>query len=159
MSFLRKITTRYNVAIATADSFILRPKGWEAISEEAVEWFNKHKKSDHLYRGMTNKEYAATIGAHKPLQSKGLHSFAHEGTCFSDDPADAESYVNYGRDDPRKTGIPNYLIEIKKSDNIVRDRDGYYKTKDSIELKQVTNVWIMQDKDGDIVISSFKKPI
>jgi len=29
------------------------------------------------------------------------------------------------------------------------------KYKDSIELKQVTNVWIMQDKDGDIVISSF----
>lgn len=136
--------------------FILRPKGWEATSSEAVEWLIKLKKPNHLYRSMTNKEYAATVGAHKPIKSTGLHSFAHEGTCFSDDPADAESYVNYGRDDPRKTGIPTYLIEIKKSDNIVRDRDGYYKTKDSIELKQVTNVWIMQDKDGAIVIRSLK---
>jgi len=150
-TFLSMVLAKYSVS---SSSIVLRPKDWNATSDEAVAWLSKIKKSGHLYRGMTSQEYAATIGAHKPIKSTGLHSFKSEGTCFSDDPADAESYVNYGKDDPRKTNLPTYLIEIKKPDNIARDRDGYYKTTDSIDLNRVTNIWIMQAKDGAILLKS-----
>lgn len=126
----------------------LRPSGWRSTSDDAVGFLSKIKKADHFYRGMTADEFDATIGAGKPVQSTGKFSHRSEGTNFSDDPADAESYVNFGRDDPRTTGKPTYLVEAAKSDSMYRDTDGYMKDKSPVAP---TRVWMMDAKGGAIV--------
>jgi hypothetical protein len=130
---------------------VLRPSGWNALSDEAFEVVNSWRRAKHVYRGMTSKEYDATVGKRQPIQSTGEHSFQGEGTNFSDDPGDAESYVNFGKDDPRKTGKPTYVVEVELLPSMKRWRDGYIKTSDPVSYEFVTRVWKMADRDGAIV--------
>lgn len=102
-----------------------------------------------VYRGMTKDEYDATVGAGNPIQSKGSYSFAAEGTCFADDPATAESYINFGRDDPRVTGQPNYLVEITRTDTMYTDTDWYPKDKNPVPIENVTSVWEFYPDEDD----------
>ncbi len=83
------------------------------------------------------------------IKSDGRYSLEGEGTCFSDDAADAESYVNFGRSDPRKTRLPNYLIEVK-SDALQRAADGYWKAP-SVPASAITRVWCMFARGGAVV--------
>lgn len=126
---------------------IIRPVGWQAQNDIPASF----TRPGHLYRGMTEQEYLA----HKKagyIQSTGRYSFAEEGTNFSDRADDAEGYVNFGREDPRKTGRPNYLIEVRNDPSVFTLwRDGYYKTPQRIPLGCITRVWIMFAKDGAIV--------
>jgi hypothetical protein len=101
---------------------------------------------------MTEVEYKAHLRAGH-IKSTGAYSHASEGTNFADDAHEAEAYVNFGRDDPRKTGRPNYLVEVKRDEDLFkRWPDGYYKTKEEIPLKLVTRVWKMV-AEGDAVVA------
>ena len=123
--------------------FIAREKGHN-IGSEAL---SSIRKAGHVYRGMTHDEYHATLGAGKGIKSTGKYSNASEGTNFAEDPESAESYVNYGRDDPRKTGKPNYLVEAR-AEGMSRKPDGYYHTTTEVSP---TRTWAMHPEDGAIV--------
>jgi hypothetical protein len=91
---------------------------------------------------MEHEEFHATLGAGKPIKSNERYCVPGEGTCFSDNAGDAESYPNFGRSDPRKTGKPNYVVEIRHQPHIKQDRrDGYWKTQQSVHPKHVTRIW------------------
>jgi len=127
---------------------IIRPKDWEATSDEAVDFLNSIQRPKHYYRGMTDQEYKATVGKGDPVQSTGAFSHSSEGTNFSEYPADAESYVNFGRDDPRRTGKSNWLVEVAETPTMYRDTDGYYKDKEPVDT--VTRIWEFYPEDGAI---------
>ena len=109
------------------------------------------------YRGMSEAEYKATVGAGKGIKSNLSSSIASvEGTNFSNTAQDAESYANYGKDDPRKTGVPNYLVEVSAGDNIEVKPDGYYHARGEVPKSQITRVWKMEAQDGAVVAKLIK---
>jgi len=105
-------------------------------------------RQGHVYRGMTDTEYRATVGKRKPIKSTGAWSFAEEGTCFADAPEDAESYANSGRTDPRATGHPTYLVEVKRTPEMKRWPDGYIKTPLPVPFSEVSRIWKMYAVEG-----------
>jgi hypothetical protein len=106
----------------------------------------------HVYRGMSGAEYNATVGAGKGVQSNLAWSIpSAEGTNFAEDAPTAESYANYGRTDPRVTGEPNYLVEVKGGPDLERKRDGYYSARASIPQDRVSRVWRMANEGGAVV--------
>jgi len=130
-------------------SFSVRSRGAEVGDVDNI---NSMHRPGHAYRGMTHEEYHATVGAGKGVKSRGDYSHSSEGTSFADHPDVAESYVNFGRDDPRKTGKPNYMVEVKQ-DHLQRDkRDGYLKAKVGAEIprEHITRVWKMHPHDGAV---------
>ena len=120
-------------------------------AEEAMKNLAALRRDGHVYRGMTEAEYKATLGSGHGVRSRQDYSVAGEGTSFADDPADAESYANFGRDDPRTTQRPNYLVEVKQTDRHVRDpRDGYIKAQQEIPRDDVTRLWEMRGAKGNV---------
>lgn len=128
---------------------VVRPQGHEVQNDTPDSWTRK----GHLYRGMTEAEYNNTLGVRKPIKSRGDFSFESEGTNFGQDAGEAEDFANFGRDDPRKTNKPTYLVEInpKPEDGLTRHRDGTWKTQKPISLERVTRVWKMFGRDGAII--------
>ena len=102
----------------------------------------------HAYRGMTDAEYRATVGAGRGVRSRGDWSLANEGTSFSDDIRIAEDYANFGRTDPRKTGEPTWLVEVESSP-LRRDSDGYLKAAGELPP---TRVWPMEARGEGVVL-------
>jgi len=145
------IAPLYKISQLSVDEGIVRPEGWDAISEEFYEMFD-FESSDYVYRGMTQTEYESTVGSGEPIKSNLSYSYSSEGTSFSKDPGDAESYINFGRDDPRKSGIPTYLIEVKVTDTMYQDSDGYIKDKNPVPISNVNAVWEFFDEDGDLIM-------
>ncbi len=134
------------------DGMVIRPEGWNASSDEARSTFNiMAKDTSRAWRGMTSAEYDATIGRGLGVKSRGDHSFAVEGTQFADNPADAESYVNFGRDDPRKSGKPTYLVEVSR-ENLTKKSDGYWETKpgEGVPDDQILAVWKFEADAGTV---------
>src|ERR1017187_871801 len=109
-------------------------------------------RSGYFYRGMSEAEYEATIGAGKGISSNLSSSIpSAEGTNFSSDVPTAESYANFGRSDPRATGKANYLVEVSGGPDIVVKPDGYYHAKTEIPASRITRVWRMEGEAGSIV--------
>lgn len=125
---------------------VFRPEGWQACSDDVIAL----GRSSYLYRGMTEPEWRF-IQSRGFIQSNMSYSHSSEGTNFADDIADAESYVDFGRDDPRKSGRPNYLIEIPKLPHITRARDGYWKTMGPVPKSEITRAWKIVAEDGALV--------
>jgi hypothetical protein len=116
-------------------------------------------RPNSLYRGMTQSEYDATFGSGGGVGSRGDFSTLNEGTSFADDAGTAESYVNFGRDDPRKTGKPTYLVEIDGTNGAQRTPDGYYKAASTIGRDRVARVFEMTAApDGSIVARDISSP-
>jgi len=120
-----------------------RPVGWNAAGDEV----ERLGRPGHLYRGVTEEEWASIERA-GAIQSSMRYSHESEGTNFDEDIRGAESYVNYGRDDPRKTGRPTYLLEIPRLPGIVRAPDGYWKTKAPVPVSFITRAWRMVAEGG-----------
>jgi hypothetical protein len=139
-----------------AGDLVLRPKEYQATTNEGYEWLENLKRSGHVYRGMTDAEFSATVGAGKPIMSTGAHSHHSEGTNFTDDPVGAEGYVDFGRDDPRKTGKSNYLVEVKVTPTMKLEPDGYTKSKEPVPLEAVTRVWEMYPEDGAVKVRQIR---
>lgn len=131
---------------------VLRPLGFRALSDDGFNLVSSWKRSGYVYRGMTKQEYDATIGKGLPIHSTGKYSHSSEGTNFSEDPLDAEGYVNFGKDDPRTTGLPNYLIEVKITESMKLERDGYIKSKDPVPLSAIARVWEMFAENGAVMV-------
>jgi hypothetical protein len=143
----------------------------DAFMEQVDATMRRLTRPGHLYRGMTEVEYKATVGKRRGVRSRQDWSAEGEGTSFSLDFQTAEDYVNFGRTDPRKTGIPNYVVEVRV-DNVKRGKyrsfpdgpgsavltpDGYVKVADpGIPQSQVTNVWRMEPR-GDILFAKKAK--
>ena len=129
---------------------IVRPKGLDAQSDG----FDVAITRDgHFYRGMTEDEYLATVGRGAGVKSTGAYSVSNEGTSLSARADDAESYVNFGRDDPRKTGRPTYLIEVSSGPDIVPSQDGYAKAANTIPPQRVTRVFRMADDGTGAIVA------
>lgn len=107
---------------------------------------------------MTSDEYRNTVGRQRDIMSTGRYSSSSEGTCFTDDAASAESYANFGADDPRITGKPTYLVEVAKTRSMYRDRDGYDKDRSPVPYGNVIRVWEMYADDGAIFARELKLP-
>ncbi len=129
---------------------VLRPSGWRATSDDGVAFLRSLERSGTVFRGMTGVEFLATVAAAKPVWSKGNHSHSSQGSNFATSAEDAESYVNFGRDDPRVTGRPNYLVQVDRIPEMETSRDGYVKSP--IPVDTVRRVWIMEAQDEEIVI-------
>lgn len=151
-----RVMSKVEEPIQVQATVVLRPKDWQATGDQGVDWLESIKREGHVYRGMTSREYNTTVGAGKPIASKMDYSLPQEGTCFAEDPADAESYVNFGRDDPRKTGQVNYLIEILKPMHMTRDKDGYFKTQELVSLEKITRIWRMKAMNGNICVEQIR---
>lgn len=146
------------------DRFVVRHPGQSAPTQEAYDllwsaWKSLGRQEKYLedpappqvlWRGMEEAEYANTLGAGKPLQSRGDYSFSVEGTQFSDDPGTAEDYVNFGRSDPRQTGSPNYLVAVRGEVGTQKP-DGYYESHRPVPPGEVLGVWRMGVEDGAVV--------
>lgn len=115
--------------------------------------FYREKRSGHFYRGIEEAEWEY-IRSHGHIKSIHKWCAPGEGTCFGTDIATAESYVDAGSTDPRKTGKPNYVIEVA-SDALKHDpRDGYYKTLgDDVEVPKsaITRAWKLVGEDGKVI--------
>lgn len=135
-------------------SVILRPVGWNATSDEGAAYLRRLHSPGFVWRAMTSEEFNATVGAGKYINSTRAYSHSSEGISFADNPEDAESYVNFGRDDPRKTGKPTWLVMAKRTEGMYQDRDWYIKSKEPVAPAKV---WIMYPHNGAILISPFKK--
>jgi len=107
------------------------------------------------YRGMTEQEYAATVARDGRVMSRGDYSFAVEGTSFAEDIETAEAYVNSGRDDPRKTGAPTYIVEVDKG-LLTRDTDGYWKSSAPVPVSG--RVWRVEADKGALVGTEVATP-
>jgi hypothetical protein len=134
-------------AVKAAQKLIVRDKG-SNIGSDALAGLTRE---GHYYRGMTDAEFNATLGSGQGVKSNNEYSLKGEGTSFAGDAPTAESYVNYGRDDPRKTGKPNYLVEVRAGENIESKPDGYYHAREGLSPEQVQRVWRMEDNDGALV--------
>ncbi len=126
---------------------VMRPDGWNAGGEEVYQI----TRPGRLYRGMTEAEFKATVGAGKGILSNQDYSTTDEGTSLSGDAETAESYANYGRDDPRKTGKPTYLVEVGDREGATLDQDGYYKAASEIKPERISRIWEMRNENGAIV--------
>lgn len=135
----------YSYDRRASQAVIMRPEGWRASGDEVLAL----TRGGHLYRGVTEEEWRF-IESHGVIRSNERYSIRGEGTNFAADAADAESYVNSGRDDPRKTGKASYLIEVKKTDIFTRWRDGYWKTPE-VPKGLITRVWKMVGENDAVV--------
>jgi hypothetical protein len=124
----------------------------EPGQEIGAENLDSMSRAGHFYRGMTSKEYDATVGAGLGVKSDLRGSLKGEGTNFSNSLADAESYANYGRDDPRKTGDANYLVEVRGGPDITAKSDGYFHSQVAIPQDRVTRAWSMFARNGGIIM-------
>ena len=113
------------------------------------------ERKGHVYRGITEDEWVF-IGQTGMILSSGRYSLPEEGTSFGT-AATAESYVNFGRDDPRNTGRPTYLIEIPER-YTKQDRDGYWKAKDAIAKSVITRAWRMSAIGGLVAMRKVPAP-
>jgi hypothetical protein len=109
----------------------------------------------HVYRGVTEDEWVF-IGRTGMILSSGRYSLPGEGTSFGSI-ATAESYVNFGRDDPRKTGRPTYIVEIPRRFT-TQDRDGYWKAKDPVPKAAITRAWRMNALGGFVIMKRVPVP-
>ena len=133
------------------DAFIARGPG-ENIGHESLDGLSRE---GHFYRGMSEAEYNATIGSGKGIQSNLSASIPNaEGTNFSSDLPTAESYANFGRTDPRITGLPNYLVEVSGGDDLIPKRDGYFHARNVIPPDRVTRVWQMSPTDDKAIVAT-----
>lgn len=129
---------------------IIRPGGWDAADGLT--------RAGFIYRGMTQVEYENTVGAGRPVKSTGAYSHPMEGTNFAEDFATAEDYVDVGRDDPRKTGRPNFVVEVDpRGFDVRKNRQGYFEAFEPIPISAVTRVWQLQAQDDAIVAIQLKK--
>jgi hypothetical protein len=133
---------------------VVRPGDWQAASRQAYNYFNQlaAELPNSAWRGLTHAEYIATMGAGKGVKSRGDYSFDIEGTQFSAHPGDAESYINFGQDDPRATGIPTYMVEVDRS--VLRLKpDGYWETAPgtAVPMQNILSVHRFIPRDGRIV--------
>lgn len=136
----------YTTNLSTTGT-VVRGMGEEIGSESLSTW----NRPGHVYRGMTQDEWYSVI-AKGEIQSTMRYSHPSEGTSFTEDVETAESYVNFGRDDPRKTARPTYLVEVKRLDFMEKDpRDGYLKARKPVPSSAITRVWRMVDEDGAVV--------
>lgn len=110
-------------------------------------------RPDHYYRGMSAAEYEQAV-ARGYFESDQRYCVPGEGTCFAPHAGDGESYANFGHTDPRKTGKPNFLVEViaggPGSPFKVDRHDGYPKAA-RVPLSLVTRVWRMEARGGDLV--------
>lgn len=136
------------------ESIVVRPEGWDAAVETVDGW----KRAGHVYRGMEDEEYKATVAKGKAIKSIGRYSHPSEGTNFDDDPGGAESYVNFGRSDPRKTGKPNWMVEVKRVESMKRGSDGYWKSSDPVPVSDVTRIWRFSARSGAVVSDEVPVP-
>jgi hypothetical protein len=124
---------------------VIRPVGWNAANDVPDSW----TRPGHLYRGITEGEFRF-IETHDVIRSTEQWSAPGEGTNFAEDAGDAESYVNFGRTDPRETGTPTYLIEVKRDARFKRWPDGYWKALE-VPASLITRVWEMIGEEGAVV--------
>jgi len=131
-------------------SLVFRPKGWRALGSEALQEMGSWPRN-LVWRGMTQAEFKNTVGSLKPIWSTGRFSLEGEGTNFAEDPRDAESYVNFGRDDPRNTNQNTYLVGVRRHPDMRKERDGYIKMPSPLPLDFVEVVWEMYPEEGAVV--------
>lgn len=95
---------------------------------------------DSLYRGISQEELDF-IERTGEVKSNESYCVPGEGTCFDVSFSSAESYVNYGRSNPGRTGKSNYVIEIGRNEGTKVDpRDGYHKAP-SIPADRIKRIW------------------
>lgn len=133
----------YHGSPPSIEGFVAREKGQNIGAEN----LSSITRDGHFYRGMTSDEYEATLGKGTGVKSANPYSLPGEGTSFAEDVPTAESYVNYGRDDPRITGKPTYLVEVAASPSITKKPDGYFHAQGEI---MPTRVWEMSPDNGRI---------
>lgn len=134
------------------DGMVVRSAAWNRDDYERSRDILLRADPSTAWRGMTQTEYDATVGAGGDVQSRGDYSFSVEGTMFSEQPASAEDYVNFGRDDPRITGRPTYLVEVKR-EMLSRNRQGDWQTAPGVALprSEILRVYRMEAEGDDIV--------
>jgi hypothetical protein len=135
-------------ARVAAGPAVVRPDGWEAANDVPSGW----TRPGHAYRGMTESEYLSHSSSGS-IKSNLSYSHESEGTSFSEDAPTAESYVNYGRDDPRKTGRPTYLVEVRRGPTFYLDTDGYWKSREPVPMSDVVRTWRMSDDGAGAVVA------
>lgn len=112
--------------------------------------WDQNKPRPQVYRGVTSEE-AASIAKSGEVKSTKRYSDPSEGTSFAQDYETADSYVNFGRDDPRKTGKPTYVLELDSGpDMFVDPRDYYVKAHLGVPINRVTRAW-RYDPSGAVV--------
>ena len=139
---------------AAYDPSKVYPKNWDTLDMISL--------PGHVYRGMGEAEYHETVGAGKGVISNNSMSVkAVEGTSFGYEAATANSYVNNGFTDPRKTGRPTYIVEVNPGDHITYNPVANYpQSKRNIAVPQETVTRVFQfDKSGEDDISFKQIPI
>ena len=108
------------------------------------------RRKGHVYRGLTEGEWQS-IRKTGVVLSDQRYSTPDEGTCFAEEPATAESYVNFGRDDPRRTRRCTYMIEVPARFTTRDPRDGYWKARQAIPREAITRAWKMCPVSRDVI--------
>jgi hypothetical protein len=115
----------------------------------------------HLYRGMEEAEFAATVGQGKGVLSKNFYSASSEGTSFGYEAHTANDYVNSGSSDPRRTGRPTYLVEAKANDHVTYNKTAGYPqtaTGKGMPHEHITRVWKYEPREGKLHMKEIEVP-
>lgn len=119
-------------------------------NNDADDTIDRHL-SDHniVYRGISQAELEF-IKNNDYILSDQRWCIPGEGTCFAKSYDDAESYINFGRTSPDKTGIPTYVIELQlqKGDVEIDKRDYYPKAKNKIPASRIKRIWRFKTRDN-----------
>jgi len=111
--------------------------------------FDLQRSPNTVFRGLTAAE-AASIVTHGKIRSTGRFSHPSEGTSFAPQFGIAESTVNFGRDNPGRTGHPTFVVEVAQGPDIQVDpRDGFPKAKNAIPSGRIVRSWRF-DPDGTV---------
>lgn len=101
----------------------------------------KPRNGSTVFRGITQPEHDSVVRT-QHVRSDESQSIKGEGTCFGDDWATADSYVNAGSSDPTKTGQNSYVLEVQHGPEIGMDKaDGYWKTPTPIHESRIKRAW------------------
>lgn len=149
---IKHVARMLRLASDPLHDIVIRPEGWGTTSDEAAEVLDQMGRKGLAWRGMTSAEYQNTVGKGLGVQSRGDFSFAVEGTQFASHPADAESYVNFGRDDPRKSGKHTYLVGVRRT-GMRKKPDGYLETEPGVGVpdSDVVAVYEFYPQDGAVL--------
>ena len=137
-------------ARALGQPVVFRQAG-QGTGAPGLERLNRPNK---MYRGMTETEYKATVGKDGRIESRQDWSVPGEGTSFGEGIETADSYVNFGRTDPRKTGRPTYIVETSRGD-LKPGRDGYLKSQSPTPAERV---WKIEAVDDSLVGRLISQP-
>lgn len=125
----------------------IRKRGRNGDLRWACPRWSQVSSVSHVYRGINSEDWRDLLDSGLIRTDKKLESSA----SFALTAATALSYVQVGSDNPSRTGMPIYLLEVRRSARMRKVRVAYdYLIADQpVPVSEITRVFRF-DRDGQV---------